>query len=206
LKVLFRDYRKPLLQVFVAALISSVGSTFTVFALSYATSTTLMLWLAIIANVVATVIIPVYAAISDRIGRKPVFLAGTIGCAVTIVLFLWAISTGGGTLILILGVLLGGFVYSLTNAVWPATYAERFPTTVRLSGIAIGTQFGFAVGGFAPLAAAALAGAGGTPAWLLPAGYAVLMCVLATISVASMKDNYDVHVNDIGVLDEKAAA
>ncbi|MEJ8825956.1 hypothetical protein WKW80_28665 [Variovorax humicola] len=33
----------------------------------------------------------------------------------------------------------------------PATYAERFPTQVRLSGMAVGTQFGFAVAGFAPL-------------------------------------------------------
>jgi MFS family permease len=213
LKVLFRDHRTPLLQVFFAALISSIGSMFAVFALSYATSKTygigvspsLMLWLAIIANIVATVIIPVYASISDRIGRKPLFLTGTIGCAVTVVLFLWAISTGSTALILITGVLLGGLVYSLTNAVWPATYAERFPTKVRLSGMAIGTQFGFALGGFAPLAAAALAGAGGTPAWVLPAAYAVAMCLLATIAVATMKDNYKVHLNDIGALDEAVA-
>lgn len=209
LKVLFRDYRTPLVQVFFAALISSIGSTFAVFALSLATSktygigvsTSLMLWVAVIANIVATVIIPVYASWSDRIGRKPIFLAGTIGCAVTVVLFLWSISTADTTLIVITGVLLGGVVYSLTNAVWPVTYAERFPTKVRLSGMAVGTQFGFALGGFAPLAAAALAGAGGTPLWLLPAAYAVAMCVIATISVATMKDNFRVHLNDIGIPD-----
>ena len=44
------------------------------------------------------------------------------------------------------GVLLAGVVYSMPNAVWPATYAEYFPTSVRLSGMAIGTQFGFASG------------------------------------------------------------
>lgn len=85
-----------------------------------------MLWLAIIANIIATAIIPVYATLSDRTGRKPVLLTGTIGCAVTIVAFLWPISTGNGSLIMIIGVLLGGFVCSLTNAVWPAT--QRFPT------------------------------------------------------------------------------
>ncbi len=149
LKVLFRDYKKPLFQVFCASLIASIGSVFTVFGLSYATgaaygigmSPTLMLWVAILANVVATVIIPVYAALSDRIGRKPIFLFGTVSSAVAIALFLWSISTGDGTLIMVTGVLVGGFVASLTNAVWPATYAERFPTSVRLSGMAIGTQF-----------------------------------------------------------------
>ena len=38
----------------------------------------------------------------------------------------------------------------MPNAVWPATYAEYFPTRVRLSGMAIGTQFGFALAGFTP--------------------------------------------------------
>ena len=50
----------------------------------------------------------------------------------------------------VLGVLLAGVVYSMPNAVWPATYAEYFPTRVRLSGMAIGTQFGFALAGFTP--------------------------------------------------------
>ena len=52
--------------------------------------------------------------------------------------------------------LLAGVVYSMPNAVWPATYAEYFPTRVRLSGMAIGTQFGFALAGFTPTIAGAL--------------------------------------------------
>ena len=69
-----------------------------------------------------------------------------------------------------------------------ATYAERFPTKVRLSGMAVGTQFGFAIGGFAPLVAAALAGGGNTAGWLLPAGYAAL------------------NLNDIGTADHKTGS
>ena len=53
-------------------------------------------------------------------------------------------------LVVLTGVLLAGVVYSMPNAVWPATYAEYFPTRVRLSGMAIGTQFGFALAGFTP--------------------------------------------------------
>lgn len=211
LGVLFRDYRKPLIRVFFAALISSIGSTFAVFALSYATSktygigisVTLMLWVAIIANIIATLIIPVYATISDRIGRKPVFLTGTIGCAINVVVFLWAISTRDTTLIMITGICLVGIVYSLTNAVWSATYAEQFPTKVRLSGMAVGTQFGFAIGGFAPLAAAALSGLVGTPAWVMPAAYAATMCILSTISITTMKDNFNAQINDIGIPEQE---
>ncbi|MBT2249061.1 MHS family MFS transporter [Arthrobacter sp. BHU FT2] len=214
LGVLFREYKKPLFQVIFAALISSVGSTFATFGLSYATSKTygiglsptMMLWVAILANIVATLIIPVFATISDRIGRKPVFMTGTIGCAVSVVVFLWSISTGDSTLVMITGIALGGIVYSLTNAVWPVTYAERFPTKVRLSGMAVGTQIGFAIGGFAPLAAAALAGLGNTPTWVLPAAYAATMCIVSTIAIATMKDNYKVQINDIGVSKEKEEA
>ena len=205
LKVLFRDYRAELAKVFCAALVSSIGTTFAVFALSYATSTTyhngistsLMLWVAIVANLIAAAIIPFFGALSDRIGRKPVFITGDILCAVLVVAFLWSISTGNHTLVFATGVVLGGIVYSLTNAVWPATYAELFPTKVRLSGMAVGTQFGFAVGGFAPLIQTAIAGPAGTP-WLFPALYAVATCLISAIAVATMPETHKIHLNDLG--------
>ncbi|MBB3181780.1 MFS family permease [Variovorax sp. Sphag1AA] len=206
LKVLFSDYRKELLQVFFAAMIASVGTTFAVFALSFATSksqahpisASTMLWIAIVANLIATFTIPMWGALSDRIGRKPVFLSGVVLCAAATVLFLWAIPTGNTSLVFATGVLLGGVVYSITNAVWPATYAERFPTQVRLSGMAVGTQFGFAFAGFAPLIQTALMGAWGTQPWVMPAAYAVLICVVSAISISSMKETYNLPLESLG--------
>ena len=97
---------------------AAFGTTFTVFALSYATSktygdaisTTLMLWVAIIANLIAAIIIPFFGALSGRIGRKPVFIAGDILCAVLFLAFLWSISTGNNPLVFATGVLFGGAV------------------------------------------------------------------------------------------------
>ncbi len=54
--------------------------------------------------------------------------------------FLGAIRAGNEPLTFVLGVALAGVVYSMPNAVWPATYAEYFPTSVRLSGMAVGTS------------------------------------------------------------------
>jgi len=72
------------------------------------------------------------------------------------------------------GILPAGVVYSMPNAVWPATYAEYFPTSVRLSGMAIGTQFGFALAGFTPAIAGWLM-AGDADNWVRVAGFAVAL-------------------------------
>ena len=78
--------------------------------------------------------------------------------------------------------LLAGVVYSMPNAVWPATYAEYFPTRVRLSGMAIGTQFGFALAGFTPTIASALMG-GDADNWTKVALFASAACVISAIAV-----------------------
>ena len=50
------------------------------------------------------------------------------------------------------------FGYAAANAVWPSFYAEMFSTKVRFSGLAIGTQLGFLMAGFAPAIVAAMGG------------------------------------------------
>ena len=89
-----------MLRVFFAAFIAMVNTMFQVFALNFATSddfgigisTTMMLWLAIVANVVAICTIPFWARLSDRVGRKPVFVTGVLGSAVLVTAFLGAIA------------------------------------------------------------------------------------------------------------------
>lgn len=192
LGVLFRDHWAGVLRVFFAAFIAMVNTMFQVFALNFATSddfgigfsNTFMLWLAIIANILAICTIPFWARLSDRVGRKPVFVTGVIGSAVLVTAFLGAIASGSELLTFVLGILLAGFVYSMPNAVWPATYAEYFPTRVRLSGMAIGTQFGFALAGFTPTIASALM-AGETDNWYRVALFASAACVISAIAVLS---------------------
>lgn len=192
LAVLFRDHWTGVLRVFFAAFIATVNTMFGVFALNFATSddyaigisSTTMLWLAIVANTVAIAVIPFWALLSDRVGRKPVFVTGLLGSAVLVVAFLGAIAHGQVVLMFVLGVLLAGVVYSMPNAVWPATYAEYFPTRVRLSGMAIGTQFGFALAGFTPTIAGWLMG-GDADNWIKVALFAAGACVVSAIAVLS---------------------
>lgn len=192
LSILFRDHWRGVLRVFFAAFVAMVNTTFQVFALNFATgdaygigiSDTTMLWLAIVANVVAVCTIPLWARLSDRVGRKPVFLSGLAGSAVLVTVFLWSISRGDVPLVLVTGILLAGVVYSMPNAVWPATYAEYFPTSVRLSGMAIGTQFGFALAGFTPAIAGWLM-AGDAGNWWRVALFAILAVMVSGAAVLS---------------------
>jgi MFS family permease len=100
------------------------------------------------------------------------------------VAFFGALVEGQVVLMFVLGVALAGFVYSMPNAVWPATYAEYFPTSVRLSGTAIGTQFGFALAGFTPTIASALIGSDSNN-WVRVALFLVVACAISAIAVGT---------------------
>ena len=192
LSILFKYHWRGVLRVMFAAFIAMINTLYTVFALTFATSatygngfsSTFMLWIAIVANLIAIAIIPVWAQ-PVRQGRPQADLRhrrhrlGHPGGGL-----LAAIASKNGVLVWTVGLLLAGVVYSMTNAVWPATYAEYFPTNVRLSGMAIGTQFGFGLAGFTPTIAAALAGTG-SDGWSRVAIFAALACAISAIAVAT---------------------
>jgi MFS family permease len=196
LSYLFKYHWVDVLRVLFAAFIAMVNTMYTVFALAFATSSTygngfsstFMLWIAIVANLIAIAAIPFWASLSDRVGRKPIFLTGIVGSAILTAAYLAVIAGGNGVLVVTVGLLLAGVVYSMTNAVWPATYAEYFPANVRLSGMAVGTQFGFALAGFTPTIAAALAGSGNLN-WPKVAIFTAIACVISFLAVWSGPKN-----------------
>jgi MFS family permease len=200
--LLFRDHWRDVLRVVFASVIASVSTIFTVYALSYAVNTvelarTPMLWVGVLANVVALAALPLCATLADRVGRKPVFIAGSLGCAVLMFAYLGAISAGNYPLIFLVGILMFGLVYSATNGVWPSFYGEMFTTRVRLSGMAIGTQIGFAIAGFSPTIAAALDGEDGTN-WLPVAIFVAVLCLVNVAAVATGRETFRVPTEQLG--------
>jgi MFS family permease len=199
--VLFRNHWADVLRVVVAATIASVSTIFTVFALSYAVNTiglarTPMLWVGVLANVVALAAIPLLAGLADRVGRKPVFITGCLACGVLIFPYLWSISIGSYALLFVLGIVLFGVAYSGVNGVWPSLYGEMFSARVRLSGMAIGTQIGFAVAGFAPSVVAAIGT--GKSDWLGVSIFTAAVCVVAAIAAATARETYRVPTAELG--------
>jgi MFS family permease len=199
---LFREQSPNVLRVVLCALVSVVSTIFSVFTLSYAVNTmhipkATMLTVLIMANIVALAAIPLWAMLSDRIGRKPVFILGALGSAALIWPYMWAISQVDTTLIFVFGLLLSGVVYSAANGVWPSLYGEMFDTRVRLSGMAIGTQVGFALGGFAPTISAAILQPGPT-GWMPVAAFTTAVTLVAAISAATARETFRTPMKDLG--------
>lgn len=200
--LLLRTHKGNLVRVIFAALVSVISTIFSVFTLSYAVNTmhmpkSTMLTVLVLANLVALAAIPMFATLADRIGRKPVFIFGALGSAVLAWPYMWSISTQNIPLIFTFGLLLSGVVYSAANGVWPALYGEMFDTRVRLSGMAIGTQIGFALGGFAPTISAAILKEG-PYGWVPVAAFVTVTSIISAISVSTMRETCKVPMHDLG--------
>jgi MFS family permease len=200
--VLFRNHWSSVLRVVLCALVSVVSTIVATWALAYATGDlgldrATFLWVIVAANVVALGAIPMWARLSDRIGRRPVFTLGALGSAVLIFPFLWSVSQGDFLLIFLTGVALSGVVYSAANGVWPTLYGEMFDTRVRYSGMAIGTQIGFALGGFSPTIAAAIAG-DGTNGWVPVAVLTAAAATVAGLCALTTPETAHVPLEDLG--------
>jgi MFS family permease len=198
---LLRNHWPAVLRVALAALASTVSTIFAVWALSFATGPagldkTTMLWVSIAANLTALATIPLWATLADRIGRKPLFIFGAIGSGALMFAYLASIENGSYPLIFLAGMLMSGVVYSAMNGIQPALYGEMFPTTVRLSGMAIGTQVGYALGGFAPTVAQWIAGddAGG---WVPVAVLVFAATLIAAAAAATARETYRIPLEEI---------
>ncbi|MGA8114947.1 MAG: MFS transporter [Actinocatenispora sp.] len=200
--VLFRDNGIGVLRVVVCALVAVVSTITSVYALSYASDLgldkTAMLTVGVLANVVALGAIPLWAMLADRIGRRPVFIGGALGSGVLVFAYLAAIGAGSYVWIFVTGIALVGVVYSAPNAVWPALYGEMFSTRVRYSGMALGTQIGFAAAGFSPSIAAAIAGSGRS-GWLPVAFFTAACAAVAAVCALTARETHRVPLAELGV-------
>jgi MFS family permease len=206
---LLAEHWPNVLRVAFGALASTVSTIVAVYALSFAVKTvglneTTMLWVLIAANLVAMAAIPLWAKLADRIGRKPVFIFGALGSGALMFAYLAAIAGGSYVLIFIIGIAMSGLVYSAQNGIWPSLYGEMFPTRVRLSGMAIGTQIGFALGGLAPTVADWIAGKG-TSGWVPVAAMTFGASVLAAIAIATARETAHVSLAEIDGLEPTPA-
>ncbi|WP_329612147.1 MHS family MFS transporter [Streptomyces brevispora] len=110
----------------------------------------------LIASAVHFAVIPMWGALSDRVGRRPVYLVGAVGVGLWMFPFFALIDTRSfGSLLL--AVTVGLIFHGAMYAPQAAFFSEMFATRMRYSGASIGAQFSsVAAGAPAPLIATAL--------------------------------------------------
>ncbi|WP_181803849.1 MFS transporter [Streptomyces shenzhenensis] len=110
----------------------------------------------LIGSAVHFAVIPAWGALSDRIGRRPVYLLGAAGIGLWIFPF-FALADTGRFGYLVLAVTVGLVLHGAMYAPQAAFFAEMFATRMRYSGASVGAQFAsVAAGAPAPLIATAL--------------------------------------------------
>ena len=126
--------------------------------------------------------IPAFAALSDRLGRRPVYLAGALFLGLFAFPFFWLVDSGVPVLIW-LALVLGLTAVAAMYGPQAAFFSELFGTNVRYSGASLGSQLAapFA-GGLAPLIATALLGWSGGQPWPV-ALYMIGMVLITFCSV-----------------------
>jgi MFS family permease len=202
----FRESGPDMLRVFCMALLNVVPTTVNTFGATFATneaygndiSTTTYLWISVVGNIIAVVLIPFVGNLSDRIGRRPLMIIGALGSAVMGYLYLYAIDTQNITLAFISAMLMWGVVYQGYNAVFPAFYQELFPTRTRVTGFAVSQNLGTMATAFLP-AVFALVAPPGSNVPLIVGTWVLVIGIISAIGAYTSRETYRVHMNDLGV-------
>jgi MFS family permease len=156
------------------------------------------LWIPVLGNILAVLVIPIVGNLSDRIGRKPPIIVGALASGLLSFGYLYAISIHNVPLAIVMSLLMWGIVYQGYNAVFPSFYPELFPTRTRVSAMAISQNVGTAVTAMLPALFATVAPPGSTSIPMTVGAIAFGVTVIAAIAAATARETYRVHMNDLG--------
>jgi MHS family proline/betaine transporter-like MFS transporter len=141
------------------------------------------LWSNTIGLVAMIIAVPMWGALSDRIGRRPLLMAS----AISIGLLCWPLFTlmtrGGGLAVVVPIQIVLGILLALYSGAGPAAISEIFPTHLRSTWMSTGYSLAVAIfGGFAPFIATWLIQVTGSPVaptylYLLPAAVISLLVI-----------------------------
>jgi len=141
-----------------------------------------------ISVLIATVMIPLMGKLSDKVGRKPLYIGGTVAILLYAFPYFYLVSLQSDFLLIIATVIGLGILWAPVTAVLGTMFTEIFTTNVRYTGVTLGYQLGAALaGGTAPLIATALLSAYSN-SWIPVALYIVATSVISLIAIYFAKD------------------
>lgn len=137
---------------------------------------------------VLMIMIPIMGIISDRIGRKKLLIAGSLGVGI-VSYGLFIIFSNGREIYILFAQIFFAIIYSMVIGPFAATVVEHFPTRVRMSGISLGFGVSFAVfGGTTPLIATYILKLTGNK--ISPSFYLMICAFISLIIFLTIQETY----------------
>ena len=133
------------------------------------------------------VMIPIFGALSDRVGRKPVMIAALVlDLLVTYPLFSWVSASPSFGALLTMQIILCS-LFGVFNGPISTALAEQFPTRVRSTALAISYNIAVMLfGGFAQFFVTWLIQATGTP--IAPAYYLMFGAAVGLLAIVFLRE------------------
>ena len=181
---------------------NGLGYLFPVFGLSYVITTLGMprqaaLNAMMLSFVAQILFVPAFSALSDRIGRRPVYLFGALAAIVLAFPFFWIIGTRNWWMLLLGLVLTNGVVIGAMFGPQAAYFTELFGPKRRYSGFAFSRELGSILsGGPAPFLATALVAMAGGGYWPV-ACYVIVLAAITAVAIWCGPETYrdDIHAD-----------
>ena len=193
-------------RVVCMSLMNTIPVVATVFGAAYAVQPaygigfekSVYLWIPVLGNVLAVVVIPFVGNLADRIGRRPPIIVGAIGSGLLSYAYLYAISIHSTPLAILFSLLMWGIVYQGYNAVFPSFYPELFATRIRVTAMAISQNVGTTITALLPALFAIVAPPGSVGIPFTIGSIALGITSVAAIAAVTARETFRLHVKDLG--------
>lgn len=195
-----------MIRVICMALMNTIPVVATVFGAAYAVQAAygigfhkdVYLWIPVMGNILACVIIPMVGNLSDKIGRRPPIIVGALGSGLLAFGYLYAISIHSVPLAILMSLLMWGVVYQGYNATFPSFYPELFRTRTRVSSMAISQNIGTTITALLPALFATVAPPGSTNVPMIVGSIAFAITCIAAAAAFSARETFRVRMEDLG--------
>jgi MFS family permease len=195
-----------MLRVVCMSLMNVIPVVATVFGAAYAVQPAygikfapdIYLWIPVLGNILAVLIIPYVGNLSDRIGRRPPIILGALASGLLAFAYLYAISIHSIPLAIVLSLLMWGLVYQGYNAVFPSFYPELFQTRTRVSAMAIAQNTGTTITAILPALFATVAPPGSTNIPMVVGSIAFAVTVISAAACWTARETYRTRIADLG--------
>lgn len=145
-----------------------------------------------IATIITTLLIPIMGRLSDNVGRRPLYIWGTLLMIAFAFPYFWILNLKTNASLIIATVIGLGIIWAPITAVLGTMFSEIFKSNVRYTGVSLGYQIGAAAaGGTAPLIATALLGAFNN-SYVPVAIYIIFTSLISLISVMFVREKKEI--------------